>query len=66
MCKIQLSSSTRKVAGLRSIEREILSARKTFSSLPPAGVLSSEQEWSEPKALIPFTCEKKAPVKETS
>ena len=66
MCKIQLSSSTRKVPGLHSIEREILSARKTFSSLPPASILSSEQEWSEPKALIPFTGGGKALVKEAS
>ena len=44
---------TRKVAGLHSIEREILSARKTFSSLPPASMLSSEQEWSEPMTLEP-------------
>ena len=65
-CKIELSSSTRKGAGLHSVEREIVSARKTFSSLSPAGVLSSEQQWSEPKALIPFTCEGKAPVKEAS
>ena len=65
-CKIELSSSTRKGAGLHSIEREILSARKTSSSLSPASMLSSEQEWSEPKALIPFTCEGKAPVKEAS
>ena len=29
-------------------------------------MISSEQEWSEPKALIPFTWEEKAPVKEAS
>ena len=76
-CKIELSSSTRKGAGLHSVEREIVSARKTFSSLSPASTMSSEQEWREkkpisnrllrePKALIPFTGGGNAPVKEAS
>ena len=43
-CTILLSSCSRKVAGLHSVECVILSARETFSSLSPASILSSEQD----------------------
>ena len=65
-CTILLSSCSRKVAGLHSVECVILSARETFSSLSPASMLSSEQELREPKALILFTGGGKEPVKEAS
>ena len=65
-CTILLNSCSRKVAGLHSVECVILLARKTFSSLSPASVLSSEQELREPKALILFADGGKEPVKEAS